>query len=54
MNPSSRPKDAERVELMLCVLPWIVSRQGASLSEIGEHFAADPELIRREYGAYRP
>ncbi len=48
MNAARKPNEAERVELMLCVLPWIVSQGGASLAEIGEHFAADPELIRRD------
>ncbi|MCP4436257.1 MAG: WYL domain-containing protein [Actinomycetia bacterium] len=41
----STPSETERVELMLCVLPWIASRDGATLEEIGEHFGADPEQV---------
>ena len=48
MSGSGRLSESERVELMLCVLPWIAARGGASLEDIGAHFGADPAKLHAD------
>ena len=47
----SRPTDAERVALILSVVPWLAARDGARLSEIAEHFGAEPAALFRDLRA---
>ena len=44
--PGKKMNDAERVEVMLSVLPWLAARGGAPLSEVAEHFGVDRERLR--------
>ena len=49
MSPrSTRRTEAERVEVMLCVLPWLAAEGGAPLAEIAAHFGEDPEQLRTD------
>ncbi len=43
-----RLNEAGRVELMLCVLPWLAASGGAPLAEVAERFGADPEQLRND------
>lgn len=41
-------KQAERVEVMLSVLPWLAATGGAPLVETAERFGVDPEALRAD------
>ena len=42
------PRAAERVEVMLCVLPWLAATGGAPLSEVARKFGVDPGVLRKD------
>lgn len=49
MSPGApKPKAAERVEVMLCVLPWLAATGGAPLSEVALKFGVDPGQLRAD------
>lgn len=47
-KPRSRLTEAERVEVMLSVLPWLAGKGGAPLRVVAESFAVDPEVLRSD------
>ncbi len=40
--------DAERVEVMLSVLPWLAAKGGAPLEEVAHNFDIGPEVLRAD------
>lgn len=49
MNPAAhRPSAAQRVELMLSVLPWLAATGPTPLAEVAVQFGADPAQLRAD------
>lgn len=48
MSGGRRLNEAERVEVMLSVLPWLAAKGGAPLAEVATHFGVDAARLRAD------